>query len=41
MSIKARVFRLAGSLLVLMMMLCGSLFVLLQKSNDAFASSLS
>ena len=39
MSIKARVFWLAGSLLVLMMMLCGSLFVLLQKSNDAFAST--
>ncbi len=39
MSIKARVFWLAGSLLRLMLLLCGSMFLMLQKSNSAFAST--
>ena len=39
MSIKARVFWLAGSLLILMVLLCGSMVFLLQKSNSAFATT--
>lgn len=39
MSIKARVFWLAGSLLLLMLLLSGSLFLLLQQSNQAFAAT--